>query len=667
MKLVSSPHLEALLENMGIHSYLDVVSRLPRKYDLFIPTPINQLHHLIDKQKVVLVGVIITPARTRRFSKASLTSFYFREENTNTDFSIEAWNRPYLGKTIKLDSTYTLQGSYDAKGHVINLIALKSGKIDAENALVPVYSLPSDYPEHSYRQLVAKSLEESKGALKDILPLELKNKYRLPSRFDAYRMCHFPKSMEDVRQGIRLLKYEEALLFSLRNQIIRNQNKSLIRGARKDINVNALKEFIYSLPFKLTDDQKKAVGEALADMRSPSLMYRLLQGDVGTGKTMVAALLLYANYLRNEQGALLAPTDSLARQHFETLSSLFASTNIRLGLLVGNLDQKAHRDMQQKLESGEIDIAIGTHALFSPKVQYQNLGLAIIDEQHKFGVNQRSTLAEKGEHADVLLMSATPIPRTLSLTIYGDLDVSILSEFPSKQRNVLTKIVKSDSKEMMKAIGVSLTSDHRVYIVAPQIDGGDDDFSSAIKVFESYSNRFPGLVDLLHGKLSNEEKESAIRNFKDGVTPILVSTSVVEVGIDVKKANLMIIYDPTHFALSSLHQLRGRIGRDGSFSHCYLVYDHSIQEDLDKLNVLVSTDDGFKIAEEDLKRRGPGEITGIRQSGLPDFHYVNIMSDIRMLECARDDASYVLKNLSDPDCHSLEERAKKMTQLAVMA
>ena len=662
MKLTTSPRLEEMLQNMGIHSYLDVLGHLPRRYDNFTYTDSKCLSFLEDKQKVVLLGRILTKPRVQKFQRASVAKFYFREEKTHRDFAIEAWNRPYLAGNVELDSLYSLQGSYDRNGHCLNLILLRKGIIKPEDSIVPIYSLPKDYPEHSWRQLVKKALEAEKESLPDFLPSYLRQKYRLVSRQEAYALCHFPSSMEDVRQGTRLLKYEEALLFSLKNQWIRSQNKALVRHSRKTIDFRRVGDFIRSLPFPLTDDQKKALRDGLEDMNSNRLMYRLLQGDVGTGKTLVAALMLYGNYLRGEQGALLAPTDSLARQHYETLQSLFQKEGIRVGLLVGGLSAKEHREMLENCQKGEVDIIVGTHALFAEKVHYANLGFVVMDEQHKFGVNQRAALADKGEHADVLLMSATPIPRTLSLTLYGDLDVSILSSFPARKREVTTKIVKPDSMEMKKRIAASLTSGHRVYVVAPQIEGGEEEDSSVLSVYHRYESAYPGLVGLLHGQMNSEEKAKAIEDFKNGETPILISTSVIEVGIDVKAANLMIIYEPTHFALSSLHQLRGRIGRDGSPSVCYLVYGHSIQEDLDKLKVLVDTEDGFKIAEEDLKRRGPGELAGVKQSGLPDFYFANIVTDFKMFECARDDAVEIFTHRDEKELRPLLERAYKMSQ-----
>ncbi|MBP5092176.1 MAG: ATP-dependent DNA helicase RecG [Bacilli bacterium] len=629
---------------MGIFSYLDVIEHLPRRYESFIYTDPDKLIRLADKERAVIYGKLITEPKVLRFRNVSNTTFMFRDAY-NHDYKCVAWNRPYLGKSLNTTDPFTLQVSYDAKKHEMNVLGLKKGRVGEEQALVPVYSLPSDYPQHLFASLVKKSFREV-GDIYNHVPHELMKKYRLASRGDALYKCHFPTSLEDVRQGLRVLKYEEALIFSLKNQLIRKENKALTSRGKGYIDRGKFERYLSSLPYELTNSQRKAIDESLFDMEGDSLMYRLLQGDVGSGKTLVAASLLYANYLRGSQGAIMAPTETLAEQHYETLKGLFEGTKVQLALLKGKMDAGDRRRNLNDIEDGTADIIVGTHALFSKSVHYAKLGLAIIDEQHKFGVNQRTTLASKGEFADVLLMSATPIPRTLSLTIYGDLDVSTLTEFPSKKRDIQTKIIKPDAKEAQKAIEASLNSNHRIYVVAPKIDEGEEDEKekSVLSLFEEYNGAYPGKVALLHGRMNEEEKQAAILAFKTGLCPILVSTSVIEVGVDVKNADLMLIYHPTNFALSSLHQLRGRIGRDGAPSKCYLLYEGGDEEELDKLNVLVNSEDGFKIAEEDLRRRGPGELLGVKQSGLPDFHFVNIVHDFRMFECARDDAAYILSH-----------------------
>ena len=663
MKMTNSKQLAVLLSEMGLDSPRKVIEYLPYRYDSFVYTPREALSKLVDKQRIVILGHVIEKPKVQRFrGNLSVTKFYFRDVY-GRDYLVEAWNRPYLGNVLNMTDEFTLQANYDQKGHKLNLISEKKGRVPQEDAMIPKYHLPADYPPYAFRQLIAKCLKLEGGKVEDRIPGELKEKYRLLSRYEALVKCHFPHSPEDVRQGQRVLKYEEALFFSLKNQLIREENKAMVKMSRSAIDRKRFANFVSTLPYPLTNDQKKAVEDALADMDSPSLMYRLLQGDVGTGKTLVAALLMYANFLRGEQSAFLAPTDSLARQHYEKLCNLFQSERVHVRLLVGSLTPEEHRNVLEDLEDGTADVIVGTHALFAKKATYANLGLVIIDEQHKFGVNQRATLVDKGENADLLLMSATPIPRTLSLTLYGDLDVSTLNEFPSKKRNVTTRIVPPKDVATLKRVATSVGTNHRVYVVAPQIENASEDKSSSVlAIYESYSKRFPDLVSLLHGKLTLEEKERAVEQFRSGKTPILISTSVIEVGIDVKEADLMVIYDPTHFALSSLHQLRGRIGRSGEPAECLLVYDGRDEDELDKLNVLVSTEDGFQIAEEDLRRRGPGDIAGVKQSGLPDFLYVNPIEDIRMFECARDDAAMLLKQRGKAEYKAMFADLEKMNR-----
>lgn len=668
MTLTSSPRLNFLLEKMGIFNYYQVLEHLPRRYESYLYSSKDQLLHLEDKQKIVLFGKIIGNVRTLRFSRFLNSKFYFRSD-LGTDFLVEAWNRAYLSTMLNDHDEYTLQASYDKKKHELNLLSIKKGRIAPEHALQPIYSLPNEYPSHSWSQLVQKALRECEGKIYDHIPRVFAEKYRFISRGEALKRCHFPSSPEDIHQGQRVLKYEEALLFSLKNQIIRGENKALKKDRRRKIDMDKLKSFVSSLPYHLTSDQEKVVSECLGDMDKLSLMYRLIQGDVGTGKTLVAAILMYANHLRSAQSALMAPTDALARQHYETLKKIYEGTKIQISLLVGGMSAVDRHAVLEDLDDGTTDIIVGTHALFSKDVNYAYLGLAIIDEQHKFGVNQRSLLAFKGEHADVLLMSATPIPRTLSLTLYGDLDVSSLTQFPNKKRDIVTKIVPSSDKELPSCIKESLATNHRVFVIAPQIEEseGEKNDSSVKAIFARYQKLYPNKVALLHGKMSAEEKEASLLAFRTGLCPILVSTSLIEVGIDVKEANLMLIYDPSHFALSSLHQLRGRIGRDGSPAKCFLLYDDNEEDEIDKLRVLEKSEDGFKIAEEDLRRRGPGQLAGTRQSGLPDFQFVNIVDDFRMFEYARDDAAYILGHADEKQFAYILAEANKETEGVSMA
>ena len=656
MKFSKSPRINQALYNMGIYSYKDIILHLPRKYEDLHPTHEN---NLLDKERIVFVGQIVGTPMTRRFSKMAVTRFSFVTTNKNV-FYVEAWNRPYLSKILDNESTYTLIGNFDLKKNKINLVNITKGVIQDNEFIKPIYSLPRDLDNYEFIRLVEKAFKEIKeDDIKSEIPAYFEKKYRLAKKIDALRYAQMPKDNKDIYKGLRVLKYEECLLFSLKTQMIRNLNKELVHHERVLIDENKIKEFINNLPYKLTNSQIETVNEILKDLNRPNLMYRLLQGDVGTGKTLVALIALYANYVRGEQGAFMAPTDALARQHFKNFTKLLAPLGIRVALLLGSTSIKDRALIRKGLMNNEIDIVVGTHALFSKDITYASLGLAIIDEQHKFGVNQRMLLTSKGDNADLLLMSATPIPRTLALTLYGDLDVSTLTDFPFKERKITTKIVKDNDEKIFAEIRKSIDENKRVFIVAPLIIESDEKQISVEKLFAKFLLKFPGKVALLHGKLDQDDKNFALQDFVSGDSPILISTSVIEVGIDVPNADLMIIYDPTHFGLASLHQLRGRIGRDGNPSTCLLVTNSTDEEELDKLNVLVSSNDGFYIAEEDLKRRGPGELGGVRQSGIANFLFVNLVDDFRMFEAARDDAKFILDNSNEFGFRHIINRAKK--------
>jgi len=656
MKFSKSPRINQALYNMGLYSYKDIILHLPRKYEDLHPTHEN---NLADKERVVFVGNIVGTPLTRRFSNIAVTKFSFVTLKKNV-FYVEAWNRPYLSKTLEGGDLFTLVGNYDAKKNKINLVNITKGVVSDDNYIKPIYSLPRNIDNYEFIRLVRKSFDEiDEKDIYDEVPAYFMSKYRLVKRIDALRLAHFPKDFKDIYKGLRVLKYEECLLFSLKTQMIRNINKELIHHERIQIEESKIKQFIEELPYKLTKSQLDAVKEILTDLNKPNLMYRLLQGDVGTGKTLVAIIALYANYLRGEQGAFMAPTDALARQHYKTFAKILAPYGIRVALLLGSTSLKDRSQIRKGLMNNEINVVVGTHALFSKDISYGSLGLAIIDEQHKFGVNQRMLLTSKGENADLLLMSATPIPRTLALTLYGDLDVSTLTDFPFKERKITTKIVKDDDKKIFSEIEKSISNNKRVFIVAPLIIENNEKQISVEKLFAKYLLRFPGKVSLLHGKLDQDDKNFALQDFISGDSPILISTSVIEVGIDVPNADLMIIHDPTHFGLASLHQLRGRIGRDGGESTCLLVTNSNDEEELDKLNVLVKSNDGFYIAEEDLKRRGPGELGGVRQSGIANFLFVNLVDDFRMFEAARDDAKFIIDNSDQIGFRHIINRAKK--------
>ena len=652
-KLTKSPRLNYLLGQMGIFTPYDVINHLPRRYEDFSYTEEKDLK---DKQRVVLLGKVLSIPKAVNARGISVITFDFMSQGRRY-YKVVFFNQPYLVKTLKMDETYSLVGSFNLKRNEIDGQKILKGEIPYEERLKPIYTLPSGYENHLFSSLVRKSLEEVKGQIFTTVPYDFLNKYRLVNKETALNWAHNPKNTEEIRQSLRHLKYEEALLFSIKNQLIRESNKSLSKIKKEPIDLDICEPFLKTLPYKLTEDQEKASREIIEDMNQSALMYRLLQGDVGTGKTLVSFIALYANHLRGDQGALMAPTDALARQHYANAIKIFKGTNLKIALLLGSTPLAEKRQIKDDLKEGYIDIIIGTHALFSKDVIYSTLGLVIIDEQHRFGVNQRIALANKGEHADLLMMSATPIPRSLALSIYGDLDISTLYSFPSTKRDVTTFITDTENAVIFKTVDEALANNKQVYVIAPLIDFSEDERFSIDKLFARYFLRYKTLVGSLHGKMKQEEKEDILNRFYNGDIKILVSTQVVEVGIDVKNANTMIIYDATHFGLASLHQLRGRIGRDGSKSTCILA---SNDEEKDKLDILTRSEDGFAIAEEDMKQRGPGELAGIKQSGIPDFHFLNVVDDYKIFVVARDDAKDIIKNRNNKNYQWLIKRAEKL-------
>jgi len=586
------------------------------------------------KLKVTSAPLLIKPQRVAiiRFTAVS---------ESGATYKIVAYNQRYILNAVKIGDLITVYGTINLRLLELTVIKLFPRVLSEEEQLSPLYSLPSEVGNHEFIRIVQKALKIE--SVTSRVPRPLADKNGLISLNDALKRVHNPRDLNDVFEGLKALKYEEGLEYFIKLLLIKRANSELTNSKKTIVNLKDANEFVKRLPFKLTKDQLTAVREIGYDMNKETLMYRLLQGDVGSGKTVVSFVALYINYLRGAQGVLLAPTESLAKQHYETLLSFFKDFDLRIELLIGALTPSVKTKLKEDIQHGLVDIVVGTHALFSEDVFYPKLELVVIDEQHKFGVNQRNTLLNKGEKADLLLLSATPIPRTLANVIYGDMDISTIESFPHTGRQVNTIITTSASKNVIPLIDKTLSENRQVYIVAPKISFGNK--TNVLALYERFSARYPHLVGMLHGELASEEKDAALLNFKSGVTPILVSTTVVEVGIDVKSAGLMIIYEPHSFGLSSLHQLRGRIGRDGKRATLCLV---SEEEDNYKLEEFAREDNGFKIAELDLALRGPGELTGEKQSGMPSFMYLNVIKDLKLITIIKEDALEVINNPTNP-------------------
>ena len=655
MKLLKTT-LESELNNLHIYDSEDLLNHLPYRYESFEYT---DEFPLLDKNRYVLYGTIISRPIYVRAKNIKICSFSFAS-NEGVIYQVKAFNQDYLMKVLKVNEAFSLIASYSKKGNYMSLIKIKKGKIKESERLKPVYHLNTKISQDNFHKLIKRTLENQGAYFNNIIPSYLNKKYKLIPYVEALNKVHFPTSYDDIALGLRTLKFIECLDFSLTNKLIRDENKKLVKHEVQKIDLSKLKKFISSLPYELTSDQKNAVNDIYKDLNGEHLMYRLLQGDVGSGKTLVSLLALYTNYLRNKQGVMLAPTDSLARQHYLYFKDLLKDEDIEVLLLVGSLSNKEKKQIKEVLLTKTNVIVVGTHAVFSKSISYLNLGLAIIDEQHRFGVNQRNLLASKGDSVDILLMSATPIPRTLSMSLYGDLDVSSLHSYPFKERKVKTLVVNDKSPKINSLIDYAISKNRQVFIVCPKILEGATTLTSANEIYQKYKEKYGDNIELLHGKMDENKTSDLIARFKNKEFLILVATSIVELGIDVKEALGIIIFSANNFGLASLHQLRGRVGRNGEEAFCLLVYNEETSEEkIERLKFLETTSDGFKIAEQDMLLRGPGDYLGIEQSGFPTFNSLNIVSDYKMFEVSKNEINYILENESNLENSNYINRIKE--------
>ncbi|WP_296877532.1 ATP-dependent DNA helicase RecG [Thomasclavelia sp.] len=631
-----------LLNEMEIYSVKDLVLHFPYRYEVIEATP------LIDNQKVIIEATLIDEPKLfykGRFSRLTFSILY-----QNETYRVTIFNRHFLKKNMHINMPLTIIGKYSAKNKSITASDIKLKPLDELAGITPVYSLKEGINQKSFQGYVRKALTFYHQHIQDEVPASLLIKHHLIHKELALNLIHFPSCKQDIKEALRYLKYEEFLRFQLTMQYIKLSRKKDL-GIKKVFDHQKINTFIKSLPFDLTSDQTSAAKAILADLEKETVMYRFVQGDVGSGKTVVGAIGLYANYLSGYQGALMAPTEILASQHFQSLSKLFADTDIKMALLTGHLSANKKQEIYDLLSSGKIDIVIGTHALFQEKVSYHNLGLVITDEQHRFGVKQRKALKEKGKQVDFMIMSATPIPRTLAISLYGDMDVSSIKTMPANRKGVITKVIKSTSmKPILKDLLNYLNQGGQCYVVCPLVNESEAlDSRDATSIYQAMKSYFKDRyqVGLLHGQMDDETKEMIMEQFKNNQLQILVSTTVIEVGIDVSNANWMVIYNAERFGLSQIHQLRGRIGRGDKQGYCFLLTSSTAEEALDRLDFLASCNDGFEVAAYDLKIRGPGDVLGSQQSGLPVFALGDIFEDANILEVARNDAVELLQSKSN--------------------
>ena len=633
------PKTAKIFESSKIFTTDDLICYYPFRYDVIKRSNIEEL---LDNDKIIIDGLVETRASVFFFNK-KMNKMTFKFNTGKYLLNVSIFNRGYLKSKIVPGVVLTLIGKFDKKHNTI---------IASEIRFSPLKNIPTIEPiYHQIGGITSKEISIYINRINDFnvveyIPEYLKEKYKLIDKKEAILKIHNPKNYNELKQALAYLKYEELFLFMLKMNSLKLNKKNKI-GLKRNVDYNQVLEFINKLPFKLTVDQQKCVDNIFNDLNSETRMNRLVQGDVGSGKTIVAIISLYINYLSGYQGALMAPTEVLSYQHLSNLKNIFKNYNINIEVLTGSLKQKEKKDIYKRLQNKEIDIIIGTHALFSDEVTYNNLGLVITDEQHRFGVNQRSNLKNKGITPDILYLSATPIPRTYALTIYGDMDVSSIKTMPSGRKEIITMLKKtSEIKDVLKLMYEEIKLKHQIYVISPLIEESDKIDLENIKELEDKMNSAFGKIckiGVMHGKMTKEEKDKVMDEFKNGDTKILISTTVIEVGVDVKNATMIVIFDSYRFGLSQLHQLRGRVGRNDIQSYCILISD----KDKARLDIMTKTTDGFKISEEDFKLRGSGDIFGVRQSGDMNFKIADFKTDYNILLRAREDTLNILNNSLD--------------------
>ena len=627
------------LASLGIHTIEDLLTYYPFRYEDIQERNLNEIQ---DQEKVTLKGLVVSPPVMSRFGyKKSRLQFRMMQEHEV--FNVSFFNQPYLKDKVILSEEIAVYGKWDAKRKALNGMKILGSQ--SPDDFSPIYHVNKSIRQTTLVDLIRRGFSEYGDLIEENLPLSLIEKYRLLDRPTAVRSMHFPQNHEENHQAKRRIVFEEFFFFQMQLQGLKKAEKSEKNGLEILYDVERLKQFTKKLPFELTTAQKRVTNEICRDLRNPHHMQRLLQGDVGSGKTVVAAIALYATVTAGFQGALMVPTEILAQQHVESLSQLFDPNEVTVALLTGSTKAKERRELLERLENGEIDIVVGTHALIQEGVAFQNLGLVITDEQHRFGVNQRKVLREKGWRPDVLFMTATPIPRTLAITAYGEMDVSVIDELPAGRIPIETRWVRTPQLDsVLEWTYKELRRGHQMYVICPLIEESEAlDVKNAVEIYEKLRELFAPEyeVGLLHGKMKNQEKDQIMETFKENQLQILVSTTVIEVGVNVPNATVMLIMDADRFGLAQLHQLRGRVGRGSEASYCILVANPKNELGVERMKIMTETTNGFILSEKDLELRGPGEVFGFRQSGLPEFAIADLVTDGNVLEVAREEAAAI--------------------------
>ena len=629
--------LERKLNSLNIYTVDDLLNYYPYRYNIINIIHINDT---TDEQNCVIRATVIEEAKVQ-YIKKNFNRLIFRVISDDIILNVTIFNRAFLKANLIVGKEIVLMGKINKLKNSFIASDIKFNIID--DTIEPIYHLVLGLKNSNLIKVINEALNYNDPI--DLIPSEYINKYNFLDKKTSLKYIHKPNSLNEIKLATSRLKYEELFDFMFKINYLNKLNTKAL-GIKRDILDNSKEKFIKELPFTLTVDQVTAIDDIYKDLVSPSRMNRLILGDVGSGKTIVATYAIYLNYLSGYQSALMAPTEILAEQHYKSLENLLNRFNIKVGLLTGSMKKKEKGVILDKLKNGDINLIIGTHALINDNVIFKNLGLVVTDEQHRFGVGQRNTLRDKGNIPDVLYLSATPIPRTYALTIYGDLDISIIKTKPQGRKEIITKVFKDDNiKDVLYKMLEELKLGHQIYVVSPLIENNEESsLKSVLDLKEKLNVAFQNKVsiEILHGKLKQEKKDQIMNNFKEGIVKILISTTVIEVGIDVPNSTMMVIFNAERFGLATLHQLRGRVGRNDLQSYCYLISNMEIE----RLKVLEESNDGFYISEKDFQMRGQGDLFGEKQSGLIPFKIANLKDDYQILLQAKIDSLEYIENSS---------------------
>lgn len=643
------PKTLKLFQNLNIFTIQDLITYYPYKYKLYHPVTLDNYE---ENTEVLINGYVASDAKIY-YIKRNLNKISFRLNTGTKLINVTIFNRPFIKQHLLLNKYISVIGKYNVKTNTFTASDIKLTPI-IKDEIEPIYHTTQGLKQVNIHKIINNLLEKN-IYVPSLIPEEYIKEYSLLDKLTAIKEIHNPTSTNNLKQAEICLKYEELFEYTLKINYLKYLKDKTTTSYIKKFDTSKLDNLISSLPFKLTDSQVNAVEDIKNDFNSPKHMNRLILGDVGSGKTIISFLALYMNYLSDYQGVLMAPTEILIKQHYENIKKILTDLNIEI--LTGSTTKKDRDKIIENLKNGQIDILLSTHSVLNDDVVFKNIGLVVTDEQHRFGVNQRKNLQNKGENVDVLYMSATPIPRTLALTIFKDMDITEIKTKPLNRKPKITKLYKtSEIKEVLYEMLDEIKKGHQIYVVSPLIENEEENtkLASVNYLYEKINVALNGKVPIgvLHGKLKNEEKENIMNDFKSNKTKILISTTIIEIGVDVSNATMIVIFNAERFGLATLHQLRGRIGRNDIESKCILISDY----DTPRLKILEESEDGFYISEKDFELRGAGDLFGVKQSGDTVFKIANLNKDFKILKkCSEDSLNFLNKHINEIDKYPIQK------------